>query len=100
MWWLHSGKEAAPAHVSRALATLAALHSIDEEDYGGPTELMFEGLVGSFASFMVSGRGRGLLEGMGGSPCCMQAPGQTHHHCCVSGLLVQISWTLTYTAMH
>lgn len=54
-------------------------HSIDEEEYGGPTELMFEGLLGSFASFMVSGRGRGL-EGMGGSPCCTQ-PRQTHNHC-------------------
>jgi hypothetical protein len=30
--------------------------SVDEEEFGGLTELIFEGLMGSFAIFMVSGR--------------------------------------------
>lgn len=49
----------APAHAAsacHAAACCSVLHSIDDEEYGGPTELMFEGLLGSFASFMVRGR--------------------------------------------
>ena len=42
------------------LLLLLLVPRVDEEEYGGLTEFVFEGMMGSFASFMVR---YGLLDG-------------------------------------